>query len=197
METVQIGDLVLAVAPDVAQPSEVTSASQSSKAKRKAESRRSISQSKLICGRAKMHGFQHVRLVGRGALIDQPMKLNGWLVMPPEMYGGIIPRDAWDAAITLTKGIAIKGFLIADDARSPQHQSQAHPARVPQISINWEKVARGVGWGVAAIAAAGAVISLLPLVLGIGALGIALAYDPLLIAVTAEDEWICLYEWWH
>ena len=197
METIQIGNVRLVVAPDDAVDHQWECSTPTSKPRQKAKLRKSISQAKLIFARAHLHRIKNVRKVGHGGLIDQPIKTNGWLVTPPGMYEGIIPREAMPTAEILTKGIPIKGFLIADDQRVNEQVQQNSAARQQTISLDWGKIATGVGKVAAAVAVAGAVISFLPLVLGIGAIGIALSYDPLLIAVTAEDEWICVYEWWH
>jgi len=196
METVQIGDLVLTVAPEAVETSERESCSVS-KPKEKVRPRKTVSQSKLILANAKLNGNKNVRKVGKGGLIDRAMETNGWLVMPIEMYKGIIPPEAMETAETLTKGIPIKGFLIADDMRSIEHRRQEPRVLLPKVSPDWGKIASSAGKVAAAIAVGGVIISFLPLVLGIGAIGMALAYDPLLIAVTAEDEWICVYQWWE
>jgi hypothetical protein len=195
VETVQIGDLVLMVAPEaVVDPDEGSHSV--SKPKEKARPRKAVFQSKLILANAKINGTENVRIVGKGGLIDRPINTNGWLVMPIEMYKGIIPRAGMEIAENLTKGIPIKGFLIADDTRSIEPRRQEATVLKPKISPNWRKIASGAGKVAAAIAVGGAIISFFPLVLGIGAIGVALSYDPLLIAVTAEDEWVCLYQWW-
>jgi hypothetical protein len=195
VEAVQIGDLVLTVVPeaDVYPERECYWVS---KPKEKPRSRKTVSQSKLILANAKINGAENVRKVGQGGLIDRPIKTNGWLVMPIEMYKGIIPREGMEIAEKLTKGIPIKGFLIADDMRSIEAGRQEAPVLKPKIPLDWRKIASGAGKVAAAIAVGGAIISFLPVVLGIGAITLAFAYDPLLIAVTAEDEWICVYQWW-
>jgi hypothetical protein len=195
VETVQIGDLVLTVGPEaVVDPGR--EAGSVSKPKEKASPRKTVSQSKLILANAKLNGTKNVRIVGKGDLIDRSIITNGWLVLPLEMYKGIIPREGMEIAENLTKGIPIKGFLIADDMRSIEHRRQEATVLKPKISPDWRKIASGAGKVAAAIAVGGAIISLFPLVLGIGALGVAIAYDPLLIAVTAENEWISVYQWW-
>jgi hypothetical protein len=197
METVQIGNLRWVVTPeDIADNPEecVAPASQSRK---KGLRRKRASQANLILARANLHKIENVRVIGRGGLVDQAIESNGWRVMPPSLYKGIIPREAWETAEALTKGIPIKGFLIADDRRSVESSRQSIAARIPKINPDWRKIVTITGRVAGAIALAGAVVSFLPLLLGIGAIGVALAYDPLLIAVTADDEWICLYEWWE
>ena len=196
METIQIDKNKLRwfVAPEIdeASPQRESTSNQ----RLKARPRKPVSQAKLIFALAKMHGYENVRKVGEGDLIDQPIKTNGWLVMPIEMYKGIIPREARETAETITKGIAIKGFLIADDMRSVEGRREEPKVLLPKVSPDWGKIASGAGKVAAAIAVGGAIISILPVVLGIGAITLALAYDPLLIAVTAENEWICVYQWW-
>jgi hypothetical protein len=196
VETIQIGKLRLVVAPDDVADDRRERLTRTSKPKQKPKCRKRMSQAKLIFARASLHGIRGVRKVGNGGLIDQPIESNGWRVMPPSLYKGIIPRDAWETAEMLTKGIAIKGYVIADDKRTLRRRWQSFATRVPKISPDWQRIATVTGRVAAAIALAGAIISFFPLVLGLGAIGVALAYDPLLIAVTAEDEWICLYEWW-
>jgi hypothetical protein len=196
VEAVQIGDLVLTVVPEADEYPERECYSVS-KPKKKARPRKTVSQSKLILANATINGAENVRKVGRGGLINRPIKTNGWLVMPIEMYKGIIPREGVEIAETLTKGIPIKGFLIAEDVRGIEERRQKPTNLKPNILPDWRKITSGAGRVAAAIAVCGAIISFFPLVLGIGAIGVALAYDPLLIAVTEEDEWMCLYEWWH
>jgi hypothetical protein len=195
METIEIGSMRFVVAPEEKQVQikERSVLRSKSKAKR----RKRISQAKQMFARAKLHELKNVRKVGDGGMIDQPIETNGWFVMPPDMYDGIIPRVAWDAAETLTKGIAIKGFLVADDKREID-QKLRRQAFVNKIkSIDWARVASSTAWVVGAIAVVAAVISILPVVLVVGAVATAFTYDPLLIAVTEENEWICVYEWWH
>jgi hypothetical protein len=98
----------------------------------------------------------------------------------------------------LTKGIAIKGFLIADDKRVVDRKLRRQELVDRIKSVDWERTATAAGRVVAAIAVVGAVIAFLPAVLMVGAMvGALTLYDPLLIAVTEDDEWICVYEWWH
>jgi hypothetical protein len=195
VETVQIRNLVLTVVPDVAQVTE-GSFFPASKPKRKAEPRRNVSQSKLIFAIAKKYGFKNVRLIGYGSLIDQTIESNGWLVMPMDKYKCIIPPEVMQQAETLTKGIPIKGFLVAEDRRRLEQQSQKKVLTAAEPSPDWGKIAGITGKVAATIAVVGLTISFLPLVLGVAAIGAALSYDPLLIAVTAEDEWIVVGEWW-
>lgn len=63
--------------------------------------------------------------------------------------------------------------------------------------IDWKKSADVLGKVALAAVIVMAISSLLPVILLVMAIGAGLVYDPLLIAVTEEDEWICLYEWWH
>lgn len=199
METIQIGNNVRwFVAPEVAEAAPGSESSfPVSKPKRKARPRKAVSQAKIIFAIAEMHGYENVRKVGEGGLIDQPIETNNWLVTRKELYRGIIPPEGLQQAENLTKGIPIKGFVVADDKRRIEQLSPKRTWTAPSISPDWGKIATGAGKVAAAIAVGGAIISFFPLVLGIGVIGAALAYDPLLIAVTAEDEWICLYEWWH
>jgi hypothetical protein len=196
MEQIQIGDLVLTVAPDVAESSQEGSAFPTSKPKRKVEPRRNVQQSKLILAIAKKHGFENVRQIGYGALPDQPLASNGWLVMPRQMYKGIIPPHVLQQAEILTKGIPIKGFIVADDQRHIEQERKNKVAAKPVVTPDWRKIAATAGKAAAVAAVGAAVVAALPVVLGIGLIGATLVYDPLLIAVTAEDEWIVVGEWW-
>jgi hypothetical protein len=187
VETIQIGNLSFVVAPkETVTKRRNNNSSSVSRSRRKPKP-----QAKRILTIASRHGWDSVRKVGNGGLINQPVMTNGWLVMPIEMYKNIIPPEGIQQAKILTKGIDIKGLLIADDQRNYERQSQKKS--LPE----WGKIATGFGKLAAVIALGTAVISFFPIVLGVGAIGAALAYDPLLIAVTTEDEWICLYEWWH
>jgi len=196
METIQVGNIRLVVAPKEVLAQEDVTCATVPIPKQKAKPRKRISQANLIFARASLQGISDVRKVGDGSLIDEPIEINGWLVMPIDMYKGIIPPEAWQTAETLTKGMSIKGFLVADDKKSIKRKPRAQDVTTPKVSPDWGKIATSLGQVTAAIAVCGAIISFFPLVLGIGAIGIALAYDPLLIAVTAEDEWICVYQWW-
>jgi hypothetical protein len=195
VETVQIRDLVLTVAPSESDVDLNGQTSHKLDPGRKVSRRRKVSQSKLILANAITYGYQNIRRIGNGGLIDRPIKTNGWLVMPPDYYKGIIPPEAWKVAEHLTRGIPVKGFLVAEDLRREQ-PPPVGTLRTSKISPDWRKIVTRVGWVAGSIAVAGAVISIFPVVLGIAAVGVALSYDPVLIAVTAEDEWICLYEWW-
>ena len=200
METIQIDKMEWVVMPEFVVVPEVEQVrkKERSVAKSKAKPRRRVAQSKQIFARAKLYGLENVRKVGEGGLIDQPMETNGWLAMPLDMYDGIIPREAWDAAETLTKGIAIKGFLIADDKRVVDRKLQRQEVVNRIKSVDWERAASTMGRAAAAIAVVGLVIAALPVVVMFGVmLGALTLYDPLLIAVTEDDEWICVYEWWH
>ena len=198
METIEIGNLRFVVVPEEQQVQRKERSVSRAKPKTKAKQRRRVSQAKQIFARAKLYGLENVRKVGEGGLIDQPMETNGWLAMPLDMYDGIIPREAWDAAEILTKGIPIKGFLIADDKRIVDRKLRRQ-AMIDRVkSVDWGKVSSDAGRVAAAIAVVGLVVAILPAVLFFGVmLGALTLYDPLLIAVTEDDEWICVYEWWH
>lgn len=194
METVEIGNLRWVVAPQRQRNECVTS---SSKLKPKAKHRKRFSQAKQIFARARMYGASNVRKVGDGAMIEQSIETNGWLVMPKNMYGGIIPRKGLEIAEALTEGIPIKGFVVADDKRAVERRLRKEALVSRLRSIDWANIASTTGRVAGAIAVVAAVISFLPALLLVVAIGGALAYDPLLIAVTEEDEWVCVYEWWH
>ena len=195
MDSIQIGNLRFVVAPE--RQGLHRKERSVSRSKPKVKRRRLVSQAKQISARAKLYGLENVRKVGDGGLITQPVETKGWLVMPPDMYDGIIPRPAWEAAETLTKGIAIKGFLIADDKRAIEQRERRQEMANRLKSVNWTNIASTTGRVAGVIAVVGLVISFVPAVLGLALIGVALTYDPLLIAVTEDDQWICVYEWWH
>lgn len=185
------------VAPEVAAAPEIAPAIRFRKPKRRAAPRLCISQSTVILAIAKMQGWEEVRKVGQGGMIDGPIETNGWKVISLEMYKGIIPPEAMHKVETLTRGIRLKGLLVADDMQHIEQQSRTMPLVAPAVSPDWEKIGAGLG-KVALVAAIGmAVIAVLPLVLGVAGVAAALAYDPLIIGVTQENEWIELCEWWH
>jgi hypothetical protein len=194
VETIDTGNLPWVVAPKRQQLVKDLAAKSRPKTKR----RKRISQAKKILARARLYGLEDVRKVGDGGLVKEPTETNGWLVMPPPMYDGIIPHEAWEAAEILTKGLPIKGFLVADDKRIVDRKLRRQ-AMIDRVkSVDWGKVASDAGRVAATIAVVGAVIAFLPAVLMVGAMvGALTLYDPLLIAVTEDDEWICVYEWWH
>lgn len=194
MDTIENRQLRFVVAPE---EKRVGSKDNSvSKSKPKVKPRRHISQAKQIFARAKLYRLENVRKVGDGELITQPVETKGWLVMPPDMYDGIIPREAWDVAQVLTQGIAIKGFLIADDKRAIDRKLRRQEIINRVKSVDWGKVATETGRVVAAITVVGVAIVALPALLVVGAVATTVSLDPLLIAVTEDDEWIAVYEWW-
>jgi hypothetical protein len=198
VETVQINDLVFVVAPEVVEAPKSKSSSSVFRPKGKAGVCNPVPQSKLILAVAKRHGWENVRVVGHGEMIDQPIETNGWQVTPIEEYKGIIPAEALQKVETLADtGIRVKGFLVADDLRHDAQKS---------VNISSAKVIKGIDWGIvvnvlsklAAVTLIGtAVITLFPIVLVAGAVVAGIAYDPVLVVVTAENEWICLSEWWE
>jgi len=198
VETVQIKDLVFTVAPEVAKVSETEPSSLVSIPAGEANTLKTDSQSNRILAIAKECGWDDVRVVGEGGVINQPIELNGWLVMPIGLYKKSIPPEAFQRVETIINAEGkMKGFLIADDLRSGEKQSANARFEIPAVSPDWGKIATGIGKVAAVVAVITAVISFLPILLGVGAIGAALVYDPLLIVVTAEDEWVCIYEWFH
>ncbi len=198
METVRINDLVFVVVPDAAEAPERENSFSISKPKRKAGLRKSVSQLKLLLAVAKRRGWENVRKIGHGGMINQPIETNGWLVMPIAMYKGIIPPEAIQKIETLANiGIHVKGFLIADDQRHAAEQWNDVASQRPSNVIDWEKTANVLGKILAVTMIGAVIISLFPLFLAVGAIGAGIAYDPILIIVTDEDEWVSLYEWYH
>ena len=130
------------VAPEAAEVPEIVHAVVIPKPKRKVSPRLSVPQSTLILANAKMNGWEDVRKVGQGDMIDRPIETNGWLVMPIEMYTGIIPPEAIQHAEILTMGVQIKGLLVADDIQHVERQSQTMPLAAPSVSPDWEKWGR-------------------------------------------------------
>jgi hypothetical protein len=194
VETIQIGDIRWVVAPEIAGKQNREAFVSASEPKRKARQQKHRSQLKIIFDNAKKYALKNVRIVGQGGLIDRPIDTNGWRVMPIDMYEDIIPPEVMQDAELLTKGIPIKGFLVAEDKR---HIVEKKKPVTPEIHTDWGEALINLCKVVAAVAVGTVVITNLPLILFAGALGSALVYDPLLIAVTEENEWVCVAEWWH
>ncbi len=156
---------------------------------------------------AEQNHWDDCMLVGRGEMIDEPMVVNGWYLTPADQYNGVIPTDGMlRLYYIINSGFKIKGVLVADDLRS-LNRKPALPAPQPQLpDINWRFVfetAIKIISGLAVAVVAAVVISVLAALLVIfgaaalilGAVGTVLVYDPMLIVITEDDEWVAVYMW--
>jgi hypothetical protein len=172
---------------------------------------------------ANREGWKDVSLFGKGGMIYKHTKVNGWDIFPVMDFKRNIPQEAKNRVAVLNKydhmvNPKIIGFLIADDLRHAKNKSLAEnlekaKERAKNLYINkvvepvqmidWEKVGNTTGTVIKWLAiAAGAVMAIGVLaaaafaILPVFLIGGALVYDPVLIAVTEDDEWVALYEWW-
>jgi hypothetical protein len=157
-----------------------------------------------------------------GEMIEAPVDVNGWRLIPADQYEYSIPAEAVERVLHLVNsGVKLKGVVIADDVRSPQiKKNQPAPRHTRQtvqpkpeptpIEFDWDaagKVLKVLGlmglavaavvtmsWLLAALVTIGTGLLVATLIIG------ALAFDPKLIVLISDGDggtiWVSLYTWY-
>jgi hypothetical protein len=168
---------------------------------------------------AKRKGWDNVVVMGDGDMIDRPQTIGEWMVYPADQYPSEIPQEGMNRVYQLVNaGVRIKGVAVLDDLRHPRPRLRPillppptpEPIQrkwvIPHIDVDWgfvfsttAKILLGtvaVGLaviaGIALLAVALAVGTALLILAGVGA---ALAYDPALVVVTEDNQWVAVYMW--
>jgi hypothetical protein len=140
-----------------------------------------------------------IKLFGKGEMITNQVTINGWILKPINLHKSIIPSEAMQRVMELINaGIRIKGIVIADDARKYEVKQVTvpKPAPVPTptpspIPLPRETNTISIGDIVGGVLEVGVVgVSIL------GAVFTALLFDPVLIVVLEDFQWVSLYIWY-
>jgi hypothetical protein len=108
------------------------------------------------------------------------------LCVPLNQYEGIIPEEAKkEMELVLKSNISVRGWIVADDIENIKKQEITPKVETPTSTTDWEGILKVALYSIGIMVA-------LPFLL----LMAAVAYDPMLIAVTEEGEFLCIYEWW-
>ena len=163
----------------------------------------------LLSEIASQNGWTDVERFWQGEMINTPIDVNGWKLIPADQYEHSIPAEAVERVLLLVNsGVQIQGIVIADDLRI--HQVQKIQPEPTPIQINWDvvkAVLKVLGTIVAVIAAIVTLSSLLAILatVGMGLLVVtgivaAVAFDPKLIVLISdgngETVWFSLYTWY-
>lgn len=159
-----------------------------------AEERKALSQIDTVLALDKEYGLG-VEIFGHGRMIDEPVELNGWIVMQVDRFAGIIPQEGLDR-MEILKSHGFSNFLIADDLRHERYLPKKEPIKLPEI--DWNKVGRIAGIATLVVGGVALVIAALPVILVGGAVmaGAAVGFDPRLLVVLDTGEWVSFYEYY-
>jgi hypothetical protein len=145
-------------------------------------------------------------VLGQAALPERPVRAGNWLIIPATQDTSVIPERAFKRVQTLyAAGIRPKGFVLVHEAPAllaapaAAKSTAGWRAWLPGQKKAADVAATGRGARAAtilvqalALLAVGAVVIVaLPLVALIGVV----ALDPILIAVTEDDDWIEIDRW--
>jgi len=124
-------------------------------------------------------------IIGSGEMIDKPTFIGDWYCIPLKQYESTIPVPGIQAIDRILKSdLRIRGIIVAEDAKKIK-QKEA-------IKINPPKMD---GVNLAALGVALTAAMSLGFLLFVGLLSMLMTFDPLLIAITEENQWLLLYEW--
>lgn len=124
-------------------------------------------------------------VIGHGGMIYTPQQIGQWWIVPAQDYKGKIPPDIQRKMFELVnQGVAIQGFLIAEDMAVIE-------ARRKREQEKKEATEKAVKMGMQALAVPFIALRM-GLILFVSAL---MAFDPMLIGILEDGSWICLGTW--
>ena len=137
------------------------------------------------------------RVLGRAPMPSAPIHLEEWLLVPAQLDNSDVPARTIDRISKVyAAGLRPKGFVIIHEApkilQSPSMTS-SEPARIPEFVQHSGNAARLVGQVAGAVARLAATVGV---ALPVALVTLALLIDPILVAVTEEDDWIEIDRWW-
>lgn len=133
------------------------------------------------------HG--HYRVMPRIGVIEGKMSANGWDFLPMEDDDCVIPKEAWKHVELLKKhNIPIKQIIIGHNVKEEEEKQK----RMEALKKGAEQVI-----GFVSILAIGALTAIAGtgIAVVLGAIGLLLAIDPILVVVLEDDTWLCVAEW--
>lgn len=136
-----------------------------------------------LFGKIEVEGYE---IIGVGEMIEGPVEIGGWYLVPLDQYKSTIPPEAHQAIARILKsGVKVKGFIVAEDMAKVELK---HKAKVALPQTDYGALATKA-LKMAAVVIGAVCLGLIYLV------GMALAYDPLLICCTEENQWLLCAEW--
>ena len=129
-------------------------------------------------------------VVGEGTMLTQHHVVDGWDLMPLELFEKEIPDEGLMILEEVRKAVPILGVIIADKIKPK-------PIIAVPKDFDWGKALKILG----AIAGILAVVVLAPIILfGIGVMAVGLAGlcgggDPLLLVVLEDETYLQVFAW--
>lgn len=124
-------------------------------------------------------------IIGSGPMIEGPIEVGDWYCVPMEQYKSTMPPEANQAIARFVKsGVVIKGYIVAEDIREYQAKQKAKPSP-PKVESDQVAAVLGVVFAIMGVIG----LAMLQFVLAL------VAVDPILIAVTEDDQWLELHSW--
>lgn len=133
------------------------------------------------------HG--HYRVMPRIGVIEGKKSVNGWDFLPLEDDDCVIPKEAWKHVELLRENnIPIKQIIIGHNVKEEEERQR----RMASLKKGAEQVI-----GFVSILAIGALTAIAGTGIAVvmGAIGLLLAIDPILIVVLEDGTWLCVAEW--
>ena len=162
-----------------------------------------VSDTDKVLALARKHGWEEVRVCGKGKMLTSPKVVDGWTIIPIIHDNSTIPDTAWQRVRTIkAAGIPYKGLIIGHEPKpetSGEKQSNDWNNLGKLILILAAIVAVPVvvvaGLAILAALLIGAVILALPLLILAAPLAL-IAVDPVMIMVMESGEYVEIY-WWN
>jgi hypothetical protein len=142
-------------------------------------------------------------VLGHAPFPDEPVRVGKWLILPAPLDTSPIPaRTLTRVQAIYQTGIPLKGFVIVHEAPMalPKPKEAASggrwpkPAGFPHLILMLSLVGKALGTlAVGFVMLLGLTTMAVPLLFLVGAAIV----DPILIAVTENDEWIEIDRWWN
>ena len=135
-----------------------------------------------------------VRVLGRAPMIEQPVRLGDWLLIPAQQDSTRVPWRALNRIQAIFgAGIRPQGFVVVHEvpkllkAPTATRREPKAPAESTSSSQGTADFAAALATGISALASA-----LLPMLFFVVAAAVA---DPILVAVTDDHVWVEIDRW--
>jgi len=128
-----------------------------------------------------------MRIIGQAPMLEEPVRLKNWLLVPAQQDSTRVPRRTLRRIqLLFAQGLRPQGFVVVHEA--PMQLAAPAPVLPERKPLEWQQV----GNMTTTIAKGLGLLMLGSLLLPLGLL---VVLDPILIAVTQDNDWIEIDRW--
>jgi len=147
----------------------------------------------LLIDFGKYRGWEFVFL-GKEPVPEKPVRKGDWVAVPPEMDNTPYPNNVYEKMLAIqAANLEPKLFLLVHyDPEKPREMEVAPPKVLPATQSEPKDSKLGLG---SLFVAAGAFAVGIKVLFGLLAAAMFLV-DPILVAITEDDEWVEIDRWY-